>query len=144
MFPQPERLLINAPYFHFPLPDETYLCDQEMRPVNQSSQPLCAAAFLHATVRLEMRWAGWGGGGFFFSPFFFSSNYISSSFLLLPALGDRSSLKCCPRCFHTLNFPRWDRVIVPWAATARLMAAGEDSWERCVSCEQQIAKTPLT
>uniref|UniRef100_A0A671THY0 HNF1 homeobox Ba n=1 Tax=Sparus aurata TaxID=8175 RepID=A0A671THY0_SPAAU len=36
----------------------------------------------------------------------FLVNYTSSSFLPLPALGDRSSLKCRPRCFHTLNFPR--------------------------------------
>lgn len=59
MFPHPERLLINAPSFHFPLV-RVNLCNQEMSlAVDQSSQALCPATFLYATVRLEMRWAGW-------------------------------------------------------------------------------------
>lgn len=92
----------------FHLPGESHLYDQEMRPVNQSS----AATFLHALVRLQMKWVERRGvltcffGCFFLVPF---CNYTSSSFLLVPPLRDRSSLKCCPRCIHMLNFPRWGR-----------------------------------
>lgn len=98
---------LMLPLFHFHLPGESHLCDQEMRPFNQSS----AATFLHATVRQRMKWTRRGWSFFFFLvPL---GNYASSSFLLLPPTRDRSSLKCCPWCIHMLNFPRWGRVLQP-------------------------------
>lgn len=106
---------LTPPPFAFPPPRELPLRSGNEPPVNQSSQAMRPAAFLHATVRLEVRWildgvCVCGGGAVVF--FLLLLNYTSSSFLFLPALGDRSSLKCCPWCFHTLNFPRCGRALV--------------------------------
>lgn len=65
----------------------SYLCDQEMsRSVNQSSQALCSATFLHATVRLEMRWAGWGWSFVLFFFFWLITPLPLSYFSLLSVI----------------------------------------------------------
>ncbi|CDQ58995.1 unnamed protein product [Oncorhynchus mykiss] len=63
-----------------------------MKPTgNQSSGGLCPATYFPAIV----------GGGLLWGVFF--CNYSSSSFLLLPGLSDRSSLKCLPLCMMPMQ-----------------------------------------